>query len=108
MIGSENGLTAIGAHFFVAAVMEENHVATAYLFFNFSFDHCRRRSVPVVAGDIPHDGLEAKLSRDAQDSGAASSERRAEETGMLANGVLNGRAAVGEFLTDFGGAFEGQ
>lgn len=59
MVGGYNGLAAIGAHLFVAAVVEKYYVAAAYLSLNLSFYQRCRWGIPVVAGDVPHDWFEA-------------------------------------------------
>ena len=66
------------------------------------------RGVPVVAGDIPHDRFEAELAGDAQDCGPASAKGWTEKVGVFADGVLQSRAAVGEFCANFGCALENQ
>lgn len=108
MIGGENGLTAIGAQLFVASVVKEDHIATADLFLNFSFNYIRGWGVPIVAGDVPHDGLQSQAARNAQNGWAAAAERRAEKVRVLADCVLKGFAAVREFTSDFVGALERQ
>ena len=83
----------------MAAVVEQDDVASANPARDFFFDHACRRGGPVVAGYIPHDGLKAEFARAAQDRGATCTERRTEEVGVLsrkrlAEGVLDGALEV--------------
>jgi hypothetical protein len=64
--------------------------------------------VPVIAGYIPHDRLKAKFVRDPEHRWAASAEGRAKQIGMLANRILQCRAAFGELPPDFSLAFKNQ
>ena len=79
---------AVGAHLFVAAIVEEDYVAAADLLCDFAFDHGGRRRVPVVASDIPHDRFKAQFARDAEDGGAAAAEWGAEEIGVFSDRIL--------------------
>lgn len=108
MVGGEDGLGAVCAELFVAAVVEEDYVAAADVCRDFAFYNCCGRGVPVVAGYVPHDGLEAEFAGDAENGWAAASEGRAEEIRVLTGGVLDGVATLGEFLPDFTFAFERQ
>jgi len=92
----------------VAAVVQQDYVAAASLLCDLTLDYRCRRSVPVVAGYVPHDGFEAEFAGDAKDGGAACSEGRAEEVGMGADCIVNGGAAVLEFAADFRVALEDQ
>lgn len=99
---------AVCAHLFVAAIMEENDAAAANLAGYFLLDYGRWRGVPIVAGDVPHDWFEAEFAGDAEYGGAASAEGRAEEIGVVADGILQCRVAFGEFMLYFGFALEGE
>jgi hypothetical protein len=103
-----HGLRTVGAHLFVAAIVEEDYVAAADLICDFLFDHGGRRRGPVVAGYVPHYGIEAEFAGDAENGGAACTERRAEEIRVLSDGIFNGGVAGSEFLANFSGAFERQ
>ena len=52
--------------------------------------------------------MQAEFAGYAKNGGAASAERRAEEVAGFANGILQCGAALSEFATDFGLAFENQ
>jgi len=107
-MGGDYGLGTICAHLLVPSIMQQDYAAAANLFCDFPLDCRGWRGVPVVARDVPHDGFEAELAGHAEDSRAASSEGRAEEIGGFADGVLQGRAALAEFATDFSFALESQ
>src|SRR5580693_6323856 len=78
-IRGDHGLGAVRAHLFVSAVVQQDHVAAANLFDDLALDCRGGRRIPVVAGYVPHDRLQAKFAGDAQHGGAASAEGRAEE-----------------------------
>lgn len=101
MIRGDYCLGAVGAHLFVAAVMEKNYVASVNFAGYLLLDYGRWRGVPIVAGDVPHDWFEAEFAGDAEYGGAASAEGRAEEIGVVADGILQCRFAGGEFTFDF-------
>src|SRR5580693_472500 len=108
MIGGDYRLGTVGAHLLMTPIMEQDHVAAANLFCHLALDRRRWGGVPVVTGDVPHDGFEAEFAGHAEGRGAASSEGRAEKIRRLADGVLQGVAAFGEFLSDLGFALEDQ
>lgn len=85
----------------MTAVVEKDYVATANLGSDFLFDYRGWRGVPVVAGDVPHDGFESEFAGDAEYGGAASAEGWAEETRVLADCILQGGSAGVEFTFDF-------
>src|ERR1035441_6171355 len=108
MISRSDSLGAVGAHLFVAAVMEQDDVATANLPAHLALDHGGRWRVPVVAGHIPHNRFEPQLASHPQHRGPSSAERWAEEIGMLSDCVLQGGAAVREFLSNFSDVLQSQ
>jgi len=101
-------LGAVGAHLFVSTIVEEDYVTAADLLCYFPFDCRGWGRVPVIAGDIPHYRLKAQIARDAERGGAASAERRAEETGVISDRILQSRAAVGKLLVNLCGALQRQ
>lgn len=59
MIGGQNGLIAIRAHLSMAAIVQQDYVATANLALDLFFDRGGRGGIPVEAGNIPHNRLKA-------------------------------------------------
>jgi len=106
VVGGDDGLGAVCAHLLVAAVVEQDHVASTNARGHFSFDHSCGRGIPIVARYTPHYWLKAKFACQAKDGWAAASERRTEEIGMSADGFQDGGAALGEFTTDLGFGFD--
>jgi len=108
VIGGDHCLGAVGSHLFVAAVVKQDYVAAVNLFCYLALDRGGWRGVPVVAGYVPHDWLEAEFAGQAEDRWAASSEGRAEKVRGLRDGVLQGVAALGELPADLDFALEDQ
>ena len=108
MIGGDHCLRAVRAYLLVSAIVQKDYVAATNLFRYLALDYRSGRRVPVVAGYVPHDWLEAKFAGYAKHGGAASSEGRAEEIGGFANRILQSIAALSEFLPDLGFALEDQ
>lgn len=79
MIGGDDCLGAVGAHLFVAAVVEKDDVTAVNPAGHFLLNYRGWRRVPVVSSDVPHDGLEAEFAGDAEHGGSASAEGRSEE-----------------------------
>ena len=79
---------------FVTAVVEKDYVAAADVVGDLALDCGGGWGVPVVAGDVPHDGFEAEFAGDAENGGAASAEGWAEEIGGFADCIFEGGAAV--------------
>ena len=88
--------------------MEEDDVAAANVFGDGALDRRGGRGVPVVAGNVPHDGYETEFAGYAENGGAASAERRTEEVGGLAGCIFEGGTALREFQPDFCLTFESQ
>lgn len=76
--------------------MQQDYIAASHLTPNFFLDHCRRRSVPVMAGHVPHYGFESEFTRDSDRRWAPASKRRTEEIRMITDCVLQRGAAVHE------------
>jgi hypothetical protein len=108
VIGRQYRLRAIGAHVFVAAVVQQDYVTASNLLCDLLFNRSGRRRIPVVTCHIPHHRLKAQFTGDAKDRGAPSAERRAEQIRMLANSALQCVAAFGEFLSNLASALEDQ
>ncbi len=108
MIGGNYRLGTVGAHLLVPTIVQQDHVAAANLFCDFTLDFRGWRGVPVVAGDVPHDWLEAKFARHAEHGWTASAERRAEEIGIFAYRILQSRAALLKLAPDVTFAFESE
>src|ERR1700730_3164945 len=92
----------------MAAIVQQDSVPAANLFYYLLFDYGSRRSVPVVACHIPHHGLKAQFTGDAENRGTPSAERGAKEIGMLADRAPQGGATVSEFLANVRCALENQ
>jgi hypothetical protein len=73
---------------FVAAIVEKNYVAAANLSGYFLLDCRSWGRVPIVAGDVPHDGFETEFASDAERGGAAPAEGWAEEIRVIAEGIV--------------------
>jgi len=107
-MGSDHRLGAVGAHLFVASIVQQDDAASANSPGDVTFDYFGWGCVPIVGCDIPHDWLQPKLAGHAENGGAASAGGRTEEVGRLAHGILECGTAFGELLPDFCFAFEGQ
>jgi hypothetical protein len=92
----------------VTSVVEEDDVSALNFFGDFLFNFCCWRAVPVVAGNVPHNGFEAEFADDTKNGRTAAAERRTEKIGVRAHGVFDCGAAVEEFAADFFLAFENQ
>jgi len=90
----------------VAAIVEEDYVAPANVAGDLALDCGGGWGVPVVSGYIPHYGLQAYLPSNVENGGAASTEGRTEEIGVLADRVLQGGFASSELPSDFGFTLE--
>src|SRR2546429_632551 len=101
MVGCPDSLGAIGAHDLVVAVVEQDYIAAVDLFCDLAFDYGCRRGVPIVAGYVPHDGLEAQLARNAENGRAACAKRWAEEIRLAIERGAQGGVAGNEFLANF-------
>jgi hypothetical protein len=108
VVGCDYCLRTIRTHLLVATVMEEDHVASANFSGAFLLDLGGRRRIPIVAGDVPHDRLQAHFARDAKYSGTAPTEGWTEQVRVFADGIAQGRATIGEFLTHIGAALKSQ
>ena len=100
-IGGDHCLGAVGAHLLVTAIVEKDDVAAVNPAGHFLLNYRGWRRVPVVSSDVPHDGLEAEFAGDAEHGGTASAEGRAEEIGVVPDGILQCGFAGGEFTFDF-------
>ena len=99
-------MRAVGAVLFVAAIVQQDYTTAASPLCDLTLDYRCRRSVPVVAGYVPHDGFEAEFTGDAKDGGAACAEGRAEEVGMVADCILESGATLLKLTADFRVALE--
>ena len=108
MIGGEDGLRAICAYLLVAAVVEKDDFTASDLVGDFFFDDGGGRGVPVVAGYIPHDWVQAEFAGYAEDRGAATSEGRTEEPGAFSDNIFDSGLALHELLADFVFALESE
>src|SRR5580704_5894432 len=108
MICGQDGLGAICAQLFVAAVVEQDDVAAANLSSHFPLDLGGVRGIPVVTGDVPHYRFQAEFTRDAKNRRAAATEGRTEEVRLLADRVVQSGAAIEKLLLDLGLALEGE
>src|SRR5204862_158438 len=81
-------LSAIRAQGAVSAIMQQNYIAAAHLTGDFCFDYIGGRRIPVVAGDIPHHGAQAKFARNPQSRGTPSSKWWTKEVRMRSDCVF--------------------
>src|SRR6266498_1773941 len=88
------------------AIVQQDHISAAYPCANFLRNVIRRRCLPVVARDTPHDRLKPQLPHDAEDSWTARAPWRTKKIGMLANSARDGFTTLLKLLANRGERFE--
>ena len=78
----------------MAAVVQQNHIASANLLADFFFYVFRRLSLPVPTSHVPHHRLQTKRAYDFQSARPASSKRRTKKPGMLSHRIHQGQLAI--------------
>src|ERR1700675_1458253 len=88
IVGGNHRLCAIRIHGAMFAIVQEDDIAAADLPRDSPFDHGGGRSIPVIAGHVPHYCLQSELTRDPERCGSSSPKRWTKQIRMLADCVL--------------------
>ena len=92
----------------MAPIVEKNHLAATYFSGHTRNDLLRRRRVPVIACDVPHDRFQCERSGNSQRSRAAAPKRRAKEAWCCTQRVFDCTCAAFEFGACFAAVHENQ
>ena len=92
----------------MSAVVEKNHVAAANFRTHPVFNKLSRRGLPIVAGDIPHDGFEPESANQAECPGSPTPPGGAKKIGVFTHRIVDRRPAVRDFAPDRFGRFKNQ
>src|ERR1039458_1856282 len=78
----------------MSAIVHQDHVAAAHLPCDFLLDHRGGRSIPVIAGHVPHHRLQSEFTRDPDRGRSSSPKRWTKKIRMLADCVLQNLMAI--------------